>query len=220
MDEETDGRETPLNTPIPNHSPQGTPACPGPPAPPTVVVLTALTWTRPSMCLPGGEGGQGWWALSLDLINPLLPLAHPSHNPFRPMLTKQWPLPRSRQMMEGSFALSAARTSGGAGAEGMENGSGGYPRPQRTSFHPKGVHCPCLSRPQKLPTLTWVRPMIPQSRRMSEGTSLGEEVLPQDPYGPGSRRGARQTGPERDRQARGAPPPPLRFEFCWGPCLG
>ena len=123
------------------------------------------------------EQSQGWWALSLDLINPLLPLAHPSHNPFRPMLTKQWPLPRSRQMMEGSFALSAARTSGGAGAEGMENGSGGYPRPQRTSFHPKGVHCPCLSRPQKLPTLTWVRPMIPQSRRMSEGTSLGEEVL-------------------------------------------
>lgn len=158
------------------------------------------------MCLPGGEGGQGWWALSLDLINPLLPLAHPSHNPFRPMLTKQWPLPRSRQMMEGSFAFSAARKNGGAGAEGVENGSGGYPRPQRTSFHPKGVHCPCLSRPQKLPTLTWVRPMIPRSRRMSEGTSLGEEVLPQDPCGSSSRSGG-QAGGRRETGKPGEPRP-------------
>ena len=207
-DKETDGRETPLPTPIPDHSPRETPACPGPPAPPIVIVLTALTWTRPSMCLPGGEGGQGWWALSLDLINPLLPLARPSYNPFRPMLTKQWSLPRSRQMMEGSFALSAASKSGGAGAEGVANGSGSYPPPpQRTSFHLKGVHCPCLSRLQKLPTLTWVRTMIPRSRRMSEGNSLGEEVLPQDPYGSGSGRGAPGRWAQREAGKPGEPRP-------------
>lgn len=182
---------------------------------------SALTWTRPSACLPGGEGGQGWWVLSLDLINPLLPLACLSHNPFRPMLTKQWSLPRSRQMMEGSFALSAANKSGRTGAEGVEGGSGSYPPPpQRTSFHPKGVHCPCLSRLQKLPTLTWVRPMIPRSRRMSEGTSLGEEVLPQDPYGSGSGRGAPGRWAQRKRLAsQGSSTPSTDLSSAGAPVL-